>query len=193
MKGEDWPGCWKGQTVVCIASGPSLTEADCEAVKASGLRTIVTNTTFKLCPWADVLFAFDTAWLKHHRAEWTETFNGRVLCHTKVGKNLGATPLDGLPWYRNHYNSGANAIGIAAASGAAKVVLLGYDCQRTGGKTHWHGDHPKPLGNASSIAKWPKHFEGVAKNARQLGAEVVNCSRETGLTCFPRMPLEQAL
>jgi len=69
--------------------------------------------------------------------------------------------------------------------------MLGYDCQHTGGNAHWHSDH-KGMGNAKNYAKWPTHFRDLA---RFLGrsVEVINASRQTALTVFPLMNLEQAL
>lgn len=88
-------------------------------------------------------------------------------------------------------NSGAGAIALAAQMGAERIVLLGYDAQKTGGRAHWHGDHPKGLGNAGTVAKWPEQFRAVIGSLR--GARVINASRATALTCFPRQSLEAAL
>lgn len=69
--------------------------------------------------------------------------------------------------------------------------MVGYDCQKTGGKVHWHGDHPKGLGNAGAMPKWPAQFQDML---RYLGGiSVINCSRETALRCFPRGDLETEL
>lgn len=87
-------------------------------------------------------------------------------------------------------NSGAMAVRLALSMGAERVILLGYDCQYTGGKTHWHGSHPSGLGDAASLPKWPGQFETVAEIAK---GRAINCSRETALTCFERVPLEKAL
>ncbi|HUG56620.1 MAG TPA: hypothetical protein VL002_00105 [Candidimonas sp.] len=88
-------------------------------------------------------------------------------------------------------NSGLAAIKLAMQFGAEKIVLLGYDCQHTGGKKHWHGDHPKGLGNAGSVQHWSMRFAGFARKVS--GVEIVNASRKTALECFPRMDLEDAL
>lgn len=69
--------------------------------------------------------------------------------------------------------------------------MIGYDCQKTGGKAHWHGDHPKPLGNAGAVDKWPAQFKDMLRYLR--GVSVINCSRETALSCFPRATLEEFL
>lgn len=90
-----------------------------------------------------------------------------------------------------HGNSGCGAISLACFAGARRVLMLGYDCQKTGGKTHWHGDHPKGLGNAGSVHKWPAQFASL--KAKMSGVEIINCSRETALTVFPRASLEQTL
>jgi hypothetical protein len=71
--------------------------------------------------------------------------------------------------------------------------LLGLDCQYTGGKRHWHGDHPPGLGNAKSLKKWPTGFKRLASHCKGQGVEVINASRETALDCFERQPLEAVL
>lgn len=88
-------------------------------------------------------------------------------------------------------NSGAAALAQAAWWGARRVVLLGYDCGHTGGRKHWHPDHPGKLGNADSVGEWPAHFAAILPRLR--GIEVINASRETALRLFPRASLEEAL
>lgn len=89
-------------------------------------------------------------------------------------------------------NSGAGALLMAKHYGAELIIMLGYDCHvGEDGQRHWHGAHPKGLGNAGMIAKWPEQF---AKAARQLQpTRVVNASRVTALECFEHMTLEKAL
>src|SRR3546814_7286157 len=62
---------WDGMTVACIASGPSLTAEDCESIRTAGLPAIVTNNTWQLAPWADVLYAGDYQWWKRYGEECT--------------------------------------------------------------------------------------------------------------------------
>lgn len=90
-------------------------------------------------------------------------------------------------------NSGYQAIGLAYHLGADRIVLIGYDMQHTNGRTHWHGDHPSGLTNAFGIEKWVKNFSALAKDLKEEGVEVVNCSIETALTCFPRADLRDVL
>lgn len=140
-----------------------------------------------MAPWADALYAMDRAWWREHVAEVRATFRGALWA-----------PFSGMPGIKRlrfdrptPRNSGAGAVAMAAQFGAERIVLLGYDAQKTGGRAHWHDDHPKGLGNAGTVAKWPEQFRRIVGSLR--GAQVVNASRATALTCFPRASLEDAL
>lgn len=62
--------------------------------------------------------------------------------------------------------------------------------QATGGQSHWFGDHPNHL--RSHWRRWLPLYESVARDAEQMDIEIINATRETALTCFRRMPLDQA-
>jgi hypothetical protein len=189
-----WVDRWVGETVACIASGPSLTQADCDAVRARGWRTIVTNTTYQLAPWADALFAFDGSWWRQYRLQVDQVFKGDRLTCSSAGRVMGAAEsLLYQTWFAPFQNSGASAISLAVVAGAERIILLGYDCQKTGGQSHWHGDHPSALSNALSIKHWPRAFRNVSRYAKERGTPVINCTRETALDCFPRQALESVL
>lgn len=83
-------------------------------------------------------------------------------------------------------NSGYQAIGLAYQLGADRIALIGFDMRRTGGRSHWHGDHPAGLGNACGIERWAPRFAALARDLARVGVEVINCSIETALDCFPR-------
>lgn len=194
MKSE-WSGRWKGRTVVCIASGPSLTEQDCEAVRLAGHPALVTNTTYQRCLWADVLVGHDGRWWNKYGALVDATFAGARVTSSSAGRLPGSPKtLSSVPGFMSFHNSGANAISLAITGGAQRVLMLGFDCRKApNGVSHWHGDHPRELSNARSIAAWPKHFAAVARLAADRHVAVVNCSRSTVLTCFPRAALEASL
>ena len=82
---------WEGETVVCLASGPSLTPADVEYVRGKA-RVIVINTTVLLAPWADVLYACDARWWQwHHKT--VKGFAGMKFALTKASAPFGVTVL----------------------------------------------------------------------------------------------------
>jgi hypothetical protein len=183
---------WKGRTVVCIASGPSLTELDCIAVRLSWHPTIVTNLTGFMCPWADVCFGFDSNFWKLHARDLLE-FSGTRASMSPACKQFGVRTVYMVEWFQRSGNGGSCAISLALAGLPKRIVLLGYDCQKTDGRTHWHGDHAPGLSNCASLKTWPGQFREIAKLALHLGIPVLNASRETSLNCFPRVDLEEAL
>ena len=184
---------WDGRTVVCIASGPSLTADDCALVREAGYRTVVTNTTFRIAPWADALFAFDARWWKVYHKEVHASFAGLKLSASQIAQNYGAQITFGASWFRGFRNSGACAVSLAICAGARRIVMLGFDAMADAGRKHWHGDHPEGLENATSMPMWPQQFDSLARFASERGVVAVNASRRTRLTCFPTLALEDAL
>lgn len=149
------------------------------------------NTSFRVALWADALFAMDEKWWQEYRKEVEASFQGLRLSICSNSRSLGVTQVMQKKQAMTTYgNSGAGAIALAFLWGASKVIMLGYDCQRTGGKTHWHGDHPKTLGNAKSMPRWGEQFKTLR---RELKGEIVNCTRQTSLTMFQRKALEDVL
>lgn len=134
----------------------------------------------------------DEPWWAQHIKEVREVFRGDLCSSSQHVKRHGVRSLGtmGRGW-QPFGNSGAGAVSLAALAGACRVLLLGYDCQTSGGKVHWHGNHPRGLGNAGSMPKWPAQFAKLS--ASLSGVEVINCSRATALTVFPRSDLESEL
>lgn len=197
MKSYIWRPLLDGMDVVCMASGPSLTDADIATVRqwresGDDRRVIVTNTTYRSALWADALFAMDLPWWRLHHAEVASTFRGKLATSCNAARQYGIPHVrSDLRGFYPNGNSGAAAISLACNAGAARVILIGYDCQFDRGRKHHFGDHPRPLGNCASIANWQKHFESVRKAFP--AAEIVNASRQSALGMFPRVSLEQAL
>jgi hypothetical protein len=53
-------------TIVCIASGPSLTREDVDACRGAAGVVLAVNDTITYAPWADVLYACDRRWWQEH-------------------------------------------------------------------------------------------------------------------------------
>jgi hypothetical protein len=192
---EELRGRWRGRTVVCIASGPSLTAEDCELVRQSGHPTIVVNRSYRLAPWADILFAMDAYFWQEHIAEINaSSFRGERWGYVRCPKEYNVIATKGALYPTGWGNSGSFAISLGVVTKPMRIVLIGYDCQfGADGAKHWHEDYPENMGNAHSIKRWPYQFELVAKYAREHGVKVVNCSRSTALSCFERGDLEKEL
>ena len=196
---------WTGQTVVCMAPGPSLTATDAEWCRGKA-RVIVINDAWRLAPWADVLYSSDRQWFPKHRG--VPTFQGmKVALETEPrgwDTAYGIVPLK----YTGQYglerspdgliagsHSGYAAINLAVHFGARRIVLLGYDMQLgAGGKPHFFGAHVgmnNPTEALFSIFR--QSLTHLVSPLKELGIDIVNCTRETALTMFPRMSLERVL
>ena len=175
---------------VILASGPSLTAEDCELVRQwreakAGRAVFVTNTTFRAAPWADVLYAMDRKWWLVYGDEARASFAGKRVSPCDVRGGVERVHVAAGE------HSGGGAMLYAMQCGARRLILLGFDGRPAPGKAHWHEDHPKTLGNCGSWKSWPNKMLKVTRRLR--GVSIVNCSRSTVYTLWPRMPLEQAL
>lgn len=196
-------GRWWGQTVCVIASGPSLTEADCDVIAGTDWPTIVINNSWRLARFADVLYACDEAWWKVHFAQvtqefagerWTQDFNAanRFGLHRVGSRNSPGLGKDGI--IHQGGNSGYQAINLAWLWGASRVLLLGLDCKSGANqKAHWFGQHEGPLSRHQNYPLWLEHFPRLAEDLAAEGVEVFNLSPDTALTCFPRITLDEAM
>lgn len=193
------PRCFKGETVVVIASGASLTQDDIDYVKGKA-RVAVVNDNYRLAPWADLLYAADPDWWDYHIVEVNKmVFAGQrwTQCETSAPK-YGLNHVVGY-WRHGpsldrahiHYgmNSGFQCVNLAFLMGAKRIILLGFDMQMTGGKRHWFGNHPPPLDQASRYEKWVWYMDNAALKYHKAGCEVLNASRETALKEYRRVSL----
>lgn len=197
---------------VVIAGGPSLTLEDVEACKGRAYVCVV-NNAHELAPWAHALYAADHQWWRTYHKR-TLHFEGEKFsqadCKTLremgdithvQGRNVNARRGSGglaetLPII-NGRNSGHAAINLVhVLFGAQTIGLLGFDMQRTFGRSHWHGDHVGTLAagvpQAGNFGRWIEAFRNLADDAKGR-CHIVNCSRETALKCFPRMSIEDFL
>jgi len=91
-------------------------------------------------------------------------------------------------------NSGYQAINLAYLWEAKTIVLLGLDCSLSPkGDAHWFGQHGEGLTNHQPFQLWQAKFPQLAVDLQAEGVRVINASRQTALTCFERMTLEEAI
>jgi hypothetical protein len=191
------------QTWFIVASGPSLTREDVDSIR--GQRVMVINDNFLLAPWAEVLYASDGYWWDWH-AERVKSFKGRKITQDKQAAEdyqleyIRGVDADGISRdpavIHTGANSGVAAINLSAVRfGARRIVLLGFDMQATGGKAHWFGEHAWIQRDPAEGTwhRWLRRYQVVADDARDMGIEIINATRETALRCFPRVPLASLL
>lgn len=180
-------------TTLVVASGPSLTRRDCDFMRGR-FPTIAVNCAVWFAPWADVLYAADSKWWSYYgpKCQW---FKGEKYSITAHRADVVRWRPTG--WTSHGGNSGHQALQLAVERGAKRVYLLGFDHQHTDGKTHFHGDHPRTnrvrLGNAAHCGAWRQRMRRTAVELKNRGVEVINLSRQTGLTVFPRSTVDEVV
>ena len=174
-----------------MASGPSMCQADADLVRDwrnDTRKAIAINNTYQLAPWADVIYGCDDRWWKRYHEDVFARCPGekwayqdgpckKYGCHKARLRSTGG-------------NSGYQSVRLAITEFKAKrIILLGFDLKSPG---HWHPEHhgfPNPT--ESNIKQWRGHLRLMGLEFPEV--EIINCTRETALDCFPRMPLEDAL
>jgi hypothetical protein len=195
-------GRWRGATVVVAASGPSLTEEDVAHVKGRA-KVIVINATFRLAPWADVLYAADYPFWRTYVDEIRAKFRGEWWSVSeRAREEFGSYWIRhsgdrGLSKHSDTINGGGNSgyqgVHLAATFGASRILLLGFDMQNTDGRYHWHGRHKGKLPNGTGYENWIGNFKFLAKDLKSAGIETINCTRQTALLYFPRSTIQETL
>ena len=182
---------------IVIASGPSMQRQDAEDLRDAGIMVAVNCAVF-FAPWAKYLFAADAVWWRYYTAKVAWYKGHRV---SRSYRAPGIEQWRGKRWPRTGGNSGHMAIQYAVDQGARNIALLGFDQSKTDGKAHFHADHPKAaddgrrtnMANAGGIAAWPRLMKRTSEDLKTRGVRVVNLSRQTALTCFPRLTVKEFL
>lgn len=199
------------EEAVIMASGPSLTDDDIRDVMAWRARgwpqrqVIAVSTTFRRALAADAVYAGDRQWFEVYGNELFKSFHGevwsgtesvkRLFPRTNIVRRIGEHRLPGdRVSIGDGNNSGSQALCLAAQTGVMRIVLLGFDFKHAeDGATHSHKPHPAPLRNAYLPHTWVYALDDLAPDFVQRGISVVNASRDTAITHFPRMALSDAL
>lgn len=210
-----------GQTVFCLASGPSLTREVAEQVK--GRPTITVNSSCSVAPWASALFFTDCSWYEPRRQQVGD-FGGLVLTmckaarrelpgHVKLIRTIGDPdaqcefPVVGSGLVRQGRSSGHTAISVAIAGGARQVVLLGYDCRVVGGVEHCHDEYlvggRRDYATEKEDPRWNnkreystiflRGYDGWMAAAMRAGAAILNATPGSAIQEFPFVDLDEIL
>lgn len=186
---------WTGQTAVVVASGPSAKDARL-CLAWGRARFLAVNESWRLCPWADALYACDGAWWR--KCGGVPEFKGLKLTYeAAAARQFGMDRVDiergnnallvGGRIVGDGGNSGFQALNLAINWGAKRVLLVGFDMTIAGGE-HWHGRHPTGLNNPrqQNINRWLS-----ADWSAPSGVEIVNCNLESALNAYPKMSFEE--
>lgn len=192
-----WTSC------IVAATGPSLTEE--VAAACQGQNIIAVNDAYRRLPFAQVVYACDARWWKHHDGckkfageKWSShgdaRYNNKIRTAEIYGVNLvSGRKADGFSLNESviHYgeNSGFQAINLAILFGCTTIVLVGFDMN---GKSHFFGDHPESFSKSVRYERFIPHF---IKAASKLPAhiKILNATPGSSLNCFPKKTLPDCL
>ena len=166
-----------------------------------GKQVIAVNTAFRKLSTATCMFFNDP----HFYSQWRDAnpdgdfwrFKGRIYSsietfkdhpHIRLFDVAGAFKKDKIKL--KGANAGVEAIMLAKALGAAKIVLLGFD----GKGKNWHTGTPlQHRRSASHLVhkKYEKEFEAISDS--KLGVDIINANDSSAITCFDVMALNDAL
>jgi hypothetical protein len=195
--------------VICVASGPSFSQAQADYITAARMaqrcRVFVVSDNYQRVANADLLYSCDLGWWTEHiEAVLSSGFDGELWTqHKDAAKDYGLClclpdpACVGLPQDREHVSTGGNGghqtMVLARNKRARRIIMVGYDYQRTGGKAHWFGEHPTTLSRSQAFTVWLDAIPVLYSDLCAEGIEVINASEQTAIRCIPRMPLEKAL
>jgi hypothetical protein len=204
---------WSGETCAVIASGPSVTDKDVETLRAARIKTIVINNSYRIAPWAQIVYFCDSRWWKWQegiadfnalraRAKNNETLivtldnydlvkeNPYMLSFKNTGRHGLEHDQKGL---RTGSNSGYQAINLLFHMHAKNILLLGYDMGPVNGKMHWHADHPVRTTPTVFEQLMIPAYKTIVNELRDAGISVFNCSPNSALDVFPKTTLSEVL
>lgn len=200
---------WSGEDVFIIGGGPSLRRF--RFAQLNGKNTIGCNHAFLLGAEACNIAAFgDFNFFKQYLAPLA-AYKGWVVTNCRIGGQKNYSWLRYIPRLENglsptlarlgwNQNTGALAVNLALALGAARVFLLGFDMSAVppedgeGKRTHWH-DTPMQDQRDEHYEKFRRGFDRVARDlpVHFPGREVLNVTDGSSkLTAFPFCSFEDA-
>lgn len=205
------------RTIACIGTGPSLTADQISVARRKGFTLYGCNLVYQMIPDLAVLFAtnapfWDHYWPRtdgprsHPCEKWTNCQESADRYGLRYIRSRDRQGLSRDPERLHHgHSSGFCLLNLAYLHGAERIVLLGYDMKyapdyeprnRQPGATprHYFGEYP------SSMQHWPSlqvkagvHVELVRRYeavAAQGLIEIINCTPDSALSCFPRQHIE---
>ena len=212
---------FKGDLAIICCTGPSITAEvvdKCNAVKVKkNVRLFGANLTYKIFH-LDVLHACNYQFYDHYWNidrqlrcgdffKWTtrpqlESKYPGVNYIKEVWEDGLSTKPDTV---HAHHGTSAQLVNLALHYGCRVMLLVGWDMRYPGklddrnyvAKRHYFGEYP------TELQHWPRtgpqgELSGLIKEMETIhpgdyGIEIINCTPDSAMTCFPMMDLDEAL
>jgi len=205
MMRPEWCPDFTGARVLIVASGPSAATVPLEEAKGTA-RFVAINDSWRLCPWADVLYGCDGAWWRKNAG--VSEFDGlRVaqdatiaaqfpdINQVKCRRGIARIITDKTGDIGDGRTSLFQAINLVVRAGPPRVIgLVGADMRLDYG-IHWHGPHGEGLNNPreTTISCWRESIDGIAGQLADLGVTVLNLSPVSTLKNYRMTTLREFL
>lgn len=185
------PQLFEGGTAHVLGGGPSLTRELCAELPAESC--IACNSTIKLKPTAAVLYFSDYKWFRTHRPIFDQ-YRGHVVTASVRAKKVFA--MD------KHFHlvrpptipmavttSGHCAVDVAAAMGAKRIILHGFDCRTVEGRSHCHDDYAMQWSDSLYRERILPMWKGWRERMERRGVTVLNATPGSAIDEFERVNL----
>lgn len=200
---------YQGQTAVILGTGPGLTDKT--------TKIVIKGYNFK--KWK--LFGVNNTWQIFHldvflacNPNYWDHYWSKGLCNTasekwtwdkETAKKYNVNYIEGKwepglstdPNYIHyHHGSGPQIVNIALHYGITRMLLAGWD-MHYGEKRHYFGEYPEPLlhfpktGPQGAMVGLIKEMETI--RPEDYGIEIINCTPDSAMKCFPFGRLEDYL
>ena len=196
---------------VIIGTGPSLTQEQIN--KVSHLRRFGANRAYQYD--CHVIAGCNTAFWHHYwpqvkdlrcdkwttRPELKDTYPGLRYIEERW--------IDGLSTDKSyiaaHHGTGPQVVNLALHYGCKVMILIGWDMQFKGKVDNRRYEQPRHFFGEDPLTSnhWPKtgpngELTGLIKEMETIkpedyGIEIINCTPDSAMTCFPMMDLDKAL
>ncbi|HEY1300865.1 MAG TPA: hypothetical protein VGF07_10240 [Stellaceae bacterium] len=187
------PRLFDNRRVYILGGGPSLDRDTCDRLR--GLHAIVINSTAWLAPWAEILFFGDASWCRDHMG-LVAAFGGlAVTSSAKAHRRAPEAILVEPPLIPDPagLTSGHLALALAAAMGAAEIVLLGFDCRTIAGRSHCHNDYAGAWTDSLYRDRVLPTWAGWRQQMTGKGVHVVNATPDSAIAEFRKVTLRNLL
>ena len=205
------PKLWDKEPCFILGGGPSLAKAPIG--KLFERNVVAVNNAYLRCPWAIAVYFQDCKWYHEALDAYTVTTHREALREFKgfkVTTCLNSEEPDGsvkillrggrlgLSLERdrvNGNNSGYGAIDLAMKFGASPIILLGFDMRMVNGKHNYHDGHRRAVGSGVYANQFIPALRTIPKAVKKLdlGVEIINCTPDSELDCFPMGRIEDYL
>ncbi len=192
------------KTIVIIGGGPSHSDLDLSLL--GNFNFIAINSSCRkvkeIAKKNDILYFSDNSW-SEHCPNLITTWSGIVVTSNRNSKarlgdlvnRLDIQNLTEFMKIKSDYvqaSSGHTATCLGVYLGAKRIILIGFESDKSAKRTHGHNDYSQSDLNAFE-ERFLQGWTGLWKRFRELGCEIINSTPNSMIKEFEFMSLEKAL